>query len=435
MTSSAGTQRDERRRRYLAKQAKRIDAGIPLFHKNASPSRPHRRPPPHDSSHDGDEGDKHQSGSMDSTKITSTATATTEWMNQNRHLCQVVTLDDVHRIKIYRLHSEQKQTSDTTSSSGNDEPDTTARTSQSEALIHLDRLLSPYFDLQNKDLPSHTHNKYDQRLRFIAEGTETIRLLIQQQHCQKYRDDISNPNVVPWSPIIHIESLFMKPNLFFDSPVQLQTDVDALLTTRTTQEDGDDEATTATPMPPPPFQILLASMETLSTVAGFTVSRGCLACGYIPIQYNEEWFMEMVHHYMTQSSTDTATTTTNTARGTFRLLALDGISDTANLGSIIRTSSALGIHAILLSPDCCDAWYRRSVRVSMGHIFRIPMVRVKNLSNILSRLVQAPYHVTSYAAVVDATASIPLHQVNFGTLYILSWRFCFPIFDFFRSLF
>merc|ERR1712137_1542214 len=37
--------------------------------------------------------------------------------------------------------------------------------------------------------------------------------------------------------------------------------------------------------------------------------------------------------------------------------------------------ACFGVTALLLSKDCCDPWYRRSVRVSMGHIFNMPVIK------------------------------------------------------------
>jgi len=59
--------------------------------------------------------------------------------------------------------------------------------------------------------------------------------------------------------------------------------------------------------------------------------------------------------------------------------------------------------AILLSNDCCDPWYRQSVRVSMGHIFKKPIVRVTSLSETLHAL-QHTYGVQVYGAVIDENA-------------------------------
>ena len=51
---------------------------------------------------------------------------------------------------------------------------------------------------------------------------------------------------------------------------------------------------------------------------------------------------------------------------------LEGINDHENLGAIARTARGLGADALVLDPTCADPFYRRSVRVSMGHVLRVP---------------------------------------------------------------
>lgn len=59
--------------------------------------------------------------------------------------------------------------------------------------------------------------------------------------------------------------------------------------------------------------------------------------------------------------------------GRARLLAVcEGVGDHENLGSLFRNAAALGVDGILLGPACSDPLYRRSVRVSMGHVLRVP---------------------------------------------------------------
>lgn len=56
-----------------------------------------------------------------------------------------------------------------------------------------------------------------------------------------------------------------------------------------------------------------------------------------------------------------------------RVLAVgEGIGDHENLGSLFRNAAALGVGGIVLGPACSDPLYRRSVRVSMGHVLRVP---------------------------------------------------------------
>ena len=59
-------------------------------------------------------------------------------------------------------------------------------------------------------------------------------------------------------------------------------------------------------------------------------------------------------------------------RGSRRIAVIDNVCDTTNIGSIFRSAVALGIDGILLTPDSCDPFNRRAVRVSMGTVFKIP---------------------------------------------------------------
>ena len=51
---------------------------------------------------------------------------------------------------------------------------------------------------------------------------------------------------------------------------------------------------------------------------------------------------------------------------------LEHITDATNVGAIFRSAAALGMDGVLVTPTCCDPFYRRSVRVSMGTVFQIP---------------------------------------------------------------
>lgn len=56
-----------------------------------------------------------------------------------------------------------------------------------------------------------------------------------------------------------------------------------------------------------------------------------------------------------------------------RLVAVaEAVNDHENLGSLFRNAAALGVDAVLLGPRCADPLYRRCVRVSMGHVLRVP---------------------------------------------------------------
>lgn len=55
-----------------------------------------------------------------------------------------------------------------------------------------------------------------------------------------------------------------------------------------------------------------------------------------------------------------------------RIVVIEAVTDTTNIGAIFRSAAALGIDAVLLTRDSCDPLNRRAVRVSMGSIFLVP---------------------------------------------------------------
>lgn len=55
-----------------------------------------------------------------------------------------------------------------------------------------------------------------------------------------------------------------------------------------------------------------------------------------------------------------------------RIVVLESIMNPTNIGAIFRSAAALNMDGILLSPDCSNPLYRRSIRVSMGGVFQIP---------------------------------------------------------------
>ena len=67
-----------------------------------------------------------------------------------------------------------------------------------------------------------------------------------------------------------------------------------------------------------------------------------------------------------------------------RLLALDGIQDPGNMGTIIRTADAAGFGGIILSPDCVDVFSPKVIRATMGSIFRVPFSFPDSLPDALS---------------------------------------------------
>lgn len=75
-----------------------------------------------------------------------------------------------------------------------------------------------------------------------------------------------------------------------------------------------------------------------------------------------------------------------------------------NLGSIIRNAAALGADGILLGEECTDPFWRRTIRVSMGTIFHLPLRVSSDLAADLAAL-RADYGLTLVATVLDADAT------------------------------
>jgi tRNA G18 (ribose-2'-O)-methylase SpoU len=70
---------------------------------------------------------------------------------------------------------------------------------------------------------------------------------------------------------------------------------------------------------------------------------------------------------------------------------IEGVNDHENLGAIFRNAAALGAGAVLLDPTCCDPLYRRAVRVSVGHVLRVPFARLEPWPAALASVVQCGF--------------------------------------------
>ena len=73
-------------------------------------------------------------------------------------------------------------------------------------------------------------------------------------------------------------------------------------------------------------------------------------------------------------------------RDTRRIVVIDGVVDTTNIGAIFRSAAALGIDAVLLTRNSCDPLNRRAVRVSMGSVFLVPWAWLDGTIGDLNKL-------------------------------------------------
>ena len=96
--------------------------------------------------------------------------------------------------------------------------------------------------------------------------------------------------------------------------------------------------------------VYTAERETLARLTGFELTRGVLCAMRRPRLPSVEEVCARAR----------------------RVAVLEGIVDHTNVGATFRSAAALGIDAVLVTPTCCDPFYRRAVRVSMGTVFQVP---------------------------------------------------------------
>ncbi len=85
-------------------------------------------------------------------------------------------------------------------------------------------------------------------------------------------------------------------------------------------------------------------------------------------------------------------------------IILDSLRDPGNLGTVIRTASALGIGEIILSKDCADIYSEKTVRASMGALFSQNITICDDLCQAIDLLKSERYKV--YAAALSENSKI-----------------------------
>lgn len=93
------------------------------------------------------------------------------------------------------------------------------------------------------------------------------------------------------------------------------------------------------------------------------------------------------------------------------ILALDGINDPGNLGTMIRTADWFGINKIVCSNDCADAWQAKTIQSTMGSIFRIQIIE----TDLKEFLLKTQRHKDTKTQSLTDTNSATLQLCNFTT--------------------
>ncbi len=96
--------------------------------------------------------------------------------------------------------------------------------------------------------------------------------------------------------------------------------------------------------------VYTASLPILSQITGYHLTRGIL-CAF---------------------RRKPLPSVTDICRGARRIAVLENIENPTNVGAVFRSAAALGVDAVLLTKDCSDPLYRRTLRVSVGTVFQVP---------------------------------------------------------------
>lgn len=126
--------------------------------------------------------------------------------------------------------------------------------------------------------------------------------------------------------------------------------------------------------------LYLASPPVLESITGYHLHRGVLACFQRPIPERPQQVLAAAR----------------------RLLILEGVNNPTNLGVVVRSAAGLGFDALALDPTCCDPYYRRAARVSMGEVFAVPHARLASFPAGLVPVVEAGFSVIALTPAPDA---------------------------------
>ena len=121
---------------------------------------------------------------------------------------------------------------------------------------------------------------------------------------------------------------------------------------------------------PEDVAVYVMEVAELEKLVGFPFFQGVLAVGRIPARH----------------SLDSALALSAPPRF---LVAIDGLASAENVGLIARNCAAFGVDSLIVGETCCSAWLRRSVRSSMGTIFKLPIIETESLEKSVQTMKQA----------------------------------------------
>ncbi|TWT95503.1 TrmH family RNA methyltransferase [Neorhodopirellula pilleata] len=144
--------------------------------------------------------------------------------------------------------------------------------------------------------------------------------------------------------------------------------------------------------------VYLVSPELGQQIAGYDFHRGVLAHGECRAMRS----IDELPTSLAPASHD-RTTVGNVALG------LIGISDPENVGSLLRSAAAMGVHEIVLGPGTISPYVRRVIRVSMASVF---LHRFYQLPSPAEQITRLQYQGIDFAATTLRTGAIDIREFH-----------------------
>jgi TrmH family RNA methyltransferase len=98
-------------------------------------------------------------------------------------------------------------------------------------------------------------------------------------------------------------------------------------------------------------------------------------------------------------------------------MVLDNLQDPGNLGTIVRTAEGAGVDAVFMSKDCVDIYNPKTIRSTMGSVYRIPTIYIEDTVKLLE--VFKEKGIRSYAAHLNGKNSYDKEDYRKGTAILI----------------
>ncbi len=98
-------------------------------------------------------------------------------------------------------------------------------------------------------------------------------------------------------------------------------------------------------------------------------------------------------------------------------MVLENIQDPGNLGTILRTAEGAGVNGILMSRDTVDIFNPKTIRSTMGSVYRVPFLYVEDICETVRELKNKG--ISAYAAHLKGTGSYDEQDYTKDTAFLI----------------